>query len=102
ITGTDTVTSSITGTQSGIIVNPAGGTALKFVQQPTNTAATATITPAITVQVIDAYGNNVASGGVSVSMAIKPLTGTAGAILSGTNPQSTNASGLATFNDLSI
>jgi len=84
-------------TSINITVNPNVAARLVFVQQPTNDTAGTIITPAITVQVQDTLGNNV--GGVrSVVMAIHSGTG----VLSGTTTQNTNASGLATFSNLSI
>lgn len=79
-------------------INPAAASQVAFVQQPTNTVAGATISPAPTVQLRDAFGNDVPTSGVSVTMTIASGTGA----LSGTTAQLTNASGLATFNDLSI
>ena len=79
-------------------ISAGGATQLVFVQEPTNTAAGATITPPVTVQLKDALGNNVPTSGVSVAMAISSGTGA----LSGTTPQSTDVTGLATFDNLSI
>ena len=58
------------------------------------------IAPPVTVQLVDAGGNPVATSGVSVTLALgsNPGSGT----LSGTLTEPTNASGVATFNDLSI
>ena len=98
ITATDTVTGTITGTQSGITVNAAGASKLAFVQQPTNTQAGSAISPAVTVQVQDPYGNAVADSGATVTMSVASGTGsfTGGSTTSAT----TNAAGLATFNNL--
>ncbi|MBI3766741.1 MAG: hypothetical protein HY277_09620, partial [Ignavibacteriales bacterium] len=71
---------------------------LSLIQQPTSTTAGATISPAVTAQLRDAFGNNVATSGVAVAIAIASGTG----VLSGTLSQLTSGSGLATFNDLSI
>jgi hypothetical protein len=73
-------------------------TQVVFVQQPTNTKAGATISPALTVQLKDALGNNVRAAGVSVSISITSGTGT----LTGTSVQLTDAAGIATFNNLSV
>ncbi len=98
ITATDTVTGTITGTQSGIMVNAAGPNKLGFVQQPTTTTAGTAISPALTVQVLDQYGNAVADSGATVAMTVStgpgPFTG------GSTTSAVTNASGLATFNNL--
>src|SRR5205814_1692602 len=69
---------------------------LVFSQQPTATAAGAAITPAVTVHVADSFGNDVP--GATVAMILSSGTGT----LSGTTPQSTDGSGVATFADLSV
>ena len=44
-------------TSSTFDITPGSATQLAFVQQPTNTAAGSSITPAVTVAVEDAYGN---------------------------------------------
>ena len=92
------MTSTITGTQSGITVNPAGANKLGFVQQPTTTQAGSAISPAVTVQVQDTYGNAVADSGATVTTSVStgPGTFTGGSTTSAT----TNATGLATFNNL--
>jgi hypothetical protein len=77
----------LTGATSGTF-NITAGTASKLVfgQQPTNTAAGASITPAVTVQVQDANGNVVTGSTASITLAI------------GTNPGSSTLSGTATVN----
>jgi hypothetical protein len=77
---------------------PASATQLAFVQQPAATVAGLPITPAVTVQLQDSGGSPVAQSGVTITMSLSSGTGTLGGTLS----QVTNASGLATFNDLSI
>ena len=72
---------------------------LVFTQQPTNTTAGQHISPSVTVQLRDAFGNDVAKAGVSVLMALAP--GSTG-LLSGTTTQLTDPSGLATFGNLSV
>lgn len=72
--------------------------ALAFVQQPTITPPSTAITPAVTVQLKNGANNNIAQAGVPISIALTSGTGT----LSGTLTQTTNAAGLATFNNLSI
>ncbi|HVN76108.1 MAG TPA: PKD domain-containing protein [Thermoanaerobaculaceae bacterium] len=71
---------------------------LAFVQQPTATAAGQHITPAVTVKLQDAGGNDVFQSGVAVTVSRSSGTGT----LSGTLTQQTNGSGVATFSDLAI
>jgi uncharacterized protein (TIGR03437 family) len=70
---------------------------LAFVQQPSNAAAGAVISPAVTVQLEDSFGNPVASAGAPIGLVLSPP-----ATLLGTVAQSTSASGLATFADLSV
>ena len=70
---------------------------LKFSTQPTNTQSGASISPAVTVQILDSNGLvDTTNSTASVSLAI-----TGGGTLSGTTPQ-TAVNGVATFNDLSI
>lgn len=71
---------------------------LLFVQQPTGTRAGVAITPAVTVQLTDAQGNNVRTAGIPVAVVMSSGTGT----LSGTVSQLTDVGGLATFNNLTI
>jgi len=87
----------LTSTDSGTItVVAAGVNTLTVVQQPTTTDAGAVIAPPVTVKAVDQFGNVIA--GQSVAASLQTGTGT----LSGTTPQVTNASGIATFDDLSI
>ncbi len=67
-----------------------------FVQQPSNTPAGGVITPPVTVKVIDAGSFPVANA--SVTIAVQGGT----PALGGTLTANTNASGVATFSDLSI
>jgi hypothetical protein len=90
LTGATSVTFNIT---------PAAATHLGFVQQPTNTVAGVAISPAVTVQILDAFENRVTTSTASIAMAIGTNPG--GGTLSGTTPRNAVA-GLATFNDLSI
>ena len=73
--------------------------ALRFVQQPSNTASDANIAPAVTVEVIDAGGNRVLTAVNAVTLTIdnNPGSGT----LTGGGPTAAVA-GLATFNTLNI
>jgi hypothetical protein len=79
-----------------LIVNAAGASTLAFVQQPSDTFTGAAISPAVTVQVQDAYGNPISVNGLSVT-----LTPSANTIASGATA-STNSSGLATFSAITI
>jgi hypothetical protein len=99
VTATDTVTSTITGSAS-VSVSPAAASQLVFGQQPTNTVANATISPAPTVKVEDAFGNlETGDNTDAVTMAIG--TNPAGGTLSGTLTV-TASGGVATFSNLSI
>ena len=99
VTATDTVNGSLTGTAT-LTVSPAAASKLLFGQQPTNANAGATISPAVTVQVQDQYGNLVTSDNtdqVTVAIGSNPGGGT----LSGTGTV-TVSGGVATFSTLSI
>ena len=85
-------------TSNSIVVAAATPSKLAYAQQPTNAAAGATIAPPVTVQLIDAYNNNVAKAGVPVTLSLNSGTGT----LEGSTTRDSNGSGLASFNDLSI
>jgi len=85
-------------TSAAFNINPASAASVSFSQQPSSAVAGVAIAPAITVTVLDAFGNNVANG-TSVSMAIGNNPG--GSTLSGTTTQTT-ISGVATFNNLSL
>jgi len=78
-------------------VTPGAAVALVFGQQPRSTVAGTPISPALTVRVVDAFGNTVSSSTVAVTIALgnKPAGGT----LTGT--LTVNAvNGVATFNNL--
>ncbi len=75
---------------------PNTATALKFVAQPSSTTAGSTLS-AVTVQLKNASNQNVPHSGVSVSLALN-----GGGSLGGTTTKTTDASGLATFDDLVI
>jgi len=87
------------GVSTAITVSTGTATKLAFSQQPTNTAASQPITPAVTVQVEDAGGNLVTTSTASITIAIgtNPSSGT----LSGTLTVAASG-GVATFSNLSI
>jgi Kelch motif len=86
-----------------IPVNAGAANKLAYNQQPTNANVSAIISPAITVQVQDQFGNVVTSSSVSVTLSIKAGTGTSGATLACTTGLTHNASsGVATFPDCNI
>jgi len=99
ITGTDLANPAVSGSTS-FTVMPAAADHLLFLQQPTDTAAGRTITPAVIVAVVDAFGNIETgdnSDTVTLSLGVNPSGGT----LSGTLSL-TVVNGVATFSDLSI
>ena len=97
---TNTGTTGPGGSQSyGTLTMVVGArTQLAYIQQPSDATVDEVITPPISLRLQDQYGNNVPDQGISISMALSSGTG----VLSGTTTQSTDASGIVTFNDLSI
>jgi hypothetical protein len=95
-----TVTNSpgVAGTSNDFGVTAGAPGKVVFVQQPSNSVAGVVISPAITVQLQDALGNNVAQSGVSIVMDLSTGTG----ILSGTKTRTTNFTGVASFANLFI
>lgn len=85
---------SVTSALFDIIHGPAA--ALAFVVQPTDTPAGLFITPAIVVEIQDAYGNVVATATDNVT-----LTETGGATLNGVTTKAAVA-GVGTFDNISI
>ncbi len=102
IAGAFSVTASstaITGIALFDLTNlPAGSSSLAFGQQPSNAAAGQIIAPPVTVQVIGGSGNAMQVPGIPVYLSLSSGTGA----LFGTVVQVTDATGLATFNDLKI
>src|SRR5262249_38240667 len=99
VTVADASAGSMTGSTT-VTVSPAAASTLAFGQQPTTTAPGAVITPALTVRVLDAYGNLVVSDNthqVTVGIGTTPAGGT----LAGTTTV-TVSGGVATFTNLSI
>ena len=98
VIATDKANSSITGFVSAG-VTPAAAAKLTFGQQPTSAPVTTAITPAVTVNVLDPYGNLESNlNGTTVVLAI--ASGPAGAVLSGGS--TTTSGGVATFSSLSL
>jgi adhesin/invasin len=99
----------VTATTAGVdtpavftLTNTQGAVAkLVFVQQPSNSGSQQPVAPAITVQLQDNSGNAVNTSGVTVSMALSPVSGSF-RTLGGTISQDTNANGAATFANLSV
>jgi hypothetical protein len=93
--------SGLTGaTSSSFNITAGAATHLSFLQQPTNTGVNAAITPAVEVQLLDAFGNLVTTTGTSITLAIgtDPSGGTA--LLIGGS--ATTSGGIANFNGLKI
>ena len=86
-------------TSNGFTVTPRPATKLAFVQQPTNEAAGANITPAVTVELQDETGARVTTSGVSITLALGNNPGSS--TLGGTLTQTTT-NGVATFPNLTL
>jgi hypothetical protein len=99
VAGTKTVTVTVDGTvinaQPTVTFVAGAATQIAFTAEPVTTPVNLMM-PAVVVQIEDQYSNAVPESGASVLLALS-----AGS-LSGTNPQLTDASGKATFNDLVI
>jgi hypothetical protein len=99
VTATDTAKPTEAGSGS-VTVSPAAASALAFGQQPSSATAGAVISPAVTVRVVDAYGNLVISDNTDqVTLSLASNAG--GGALSGTTT-ATVSGGVATFANLSI
>ena len=79
-----------------ITVGAATATLLAFTTQPTDTTNGATMT-AVVVQLQDQFSNNIAGSGTNISLALN-----GGGTLGGTTNVTTDASGQATFTNLTI
>lgn len=88
---------SSTADSATFVITNAPAASLAFTTQPTDTAVSASLTPPVVVQLRDAYGNNVASN-TTISLTLSSGTGT----LSGNASLPTDATGKATFTNLSI
>ena len=86
-------------TSTGFNITPAAADHLAFLQQPTTAVAGVAISPAVTVEVLDAFGNLVTFDTSNVTMAIGTNPG--GGALSGTATIAA-IGGIATFSTLSI
>lgn len=92
-------TGTLTGTSAVITTAAAGATQLVVAQPPSATAQSGVPFPVQpTVQLRDAFGNNVGSANIAVTAAIASGGGTIG----GTTTVLTDATGLATFANLSV
>jgi hypothetical protein len=79
-------------------VSPGAASRLSFFVEPVTTTAGVTIQPSIQVEILDAFGNRVATASNNVTVA---LLNAGGATLSGTKTRSASA-GVATFSNLSV
>jgi hypothetical protein len=84
------------GTSAQFTITAGPVNTLTILVQPSDTVCSANITPPVQVKAVDAFANVIA--GQSIAVALIAGMGA----LSGTSPQSANASGIATFDDLSI
>ena len=104
VTRTDTVSGSINAlpitANASVTFTPGVATHLAFGVQPTTTVANQTITPAVTVRIVDQFGNLVTPDNttqVSLAFGSNPTS----AILTGGAAQ-TATGGIATFGGLSV
>jgi hypothetical protein len=101
VAGSHTVTATYSGrsVKATLNVTAAAASVLVFGQQPTNTHRNSVISPPVTVQILDAYGNLVttSTASVTISLAANPGNST----LSGTTTKSASR-GIAAFNNLSL
>ena len=89
---------SLTSTSASFTISAAAAAALTFSTQPADVAVKKPITPPVVVQVQDAFGNNVASNGLAITIALSSGTGT----LSGNTNIATDANGQSAFTNLSV
>ena len=90
---------SLTGaTSNSLAISPAAASKLVFGQQPTNATAGVAISPAVTVEVEDAYGNVVTSNSSTVTLKLSSGTFASGS----STATATVSSGVATFSGLVI
>jgi hypothetical protein len=88
-------------TSNSFVIVAAPATQLVYSQQPTATAAGASITPAVEVSARDQFNNVDKNFTGNITVAIVAGTGTPGAVLSGTKVVAA-IQGVATFSNLSI
>ena len=88
---------NVTADSATFIITNAPAAALAYTTQPSDAAVSNIIAPPVVVQVRDTYGNNVASN-ATVSLTLSSGTGTLG----GATSLSTDATGKATFTNLTV
>jgi hypothetical protein len=91
---------SVSGTSARFTITPGAASQLAFAQQPTSTAEGRSISPAVTVRVLDAYGNLETTDSTDV-VSVRLGNNPSGASLSGTTTVTARA-GVATFTGLSV
>ncbi|MEV6416806.1 hypothetical protein [Kribbella sp. NPDC051718] len=97
LAATDTSRTGVsTATSGSIVISVPAGSKLAFVQGPSSSSAGSAISPAITVQVQNSSGSDVAASGISVTLAVS-----AGVIDAGATAI-TNSAGRATFSGVVI
>lgn len=99
--GTPTLTASGTGVASTTqqqIVNVGAAVQLGFTTPPVSTYFNYTMAPVV-VQIQDGYGNSVPQSGTAITLT---LNNGGAAVLTGTNPRNTDATGKATFSNLAV
>jgi len=88
-------------TSNPFTISPSSATQLAFGQQPTGTSAGATLSPAVTVQIEDQFGNVVTGNASSVNIAI--VSGPTGAaFVNGSTTSVAASGGVATFSNLML
>jgi hypothetical protein len=99
VTATDTAQATITGREAGITVLPAAPASVAFLTQPSNVVAGQAISPAVRVELLDAFGNLATNSGASVTLSLANNPG--GATLGGTTTLNA-VQGVATFSTLTL
>jgi hypothetical protein len=104
VTNTPDTPAGISAASHSFTIVPASPDALAFTQQPLETQVNnvinaTTAPPYVAVQAIDPFGNLASNTSVAVAIGTNPP---GNGNLSGTKTQPTNASGIATFNDLKL
>jgi subtilase family serine protease len=100
ITVTDSKLSSMTGSDTGIVVSPGATASLVFLQQPTSALIGSSISPAVTIEEVDAYGN-VETGDMTSLITVGLGANPGNATLSGGGSVKVSK-GVATFTNLSL
>jgi uncharacterized protein YjdB len=99
---TATAVGVASGTSAGFAVLAAPPVRLEWRVEPTSRTAGNLFSPAVQVVVRDSVGNLATAASTSVTLAITPGTGTAGASLDGETVSSTGSAGAAQFGSVSI